>query len=157
MKTNLRNESPQGAIRKVKNDDFANRLRNARGRESGRAFAAKCGLSPQALSRYEQEGGPLPGVEILRQICSRSGISADYLLGLSEEMLRVRATATATANATATSDAARIVAEVARILAPAKAPVPQTPDAADLTRRLDALDGAVARLASIVADALQKP
>lgn len=156
----MKNESTKTAsTRRVSQNELdvlAARIREAHAGEAAKDFALRVGIVPQALSRYEA-GGNAPGADILRRICAASGVSADWLLGLSETKMRSSHPVTAsTVNAPATQDAAAVLAQMARILAPAKAPVPPTPDVADLTRRLDALDNAVSRLASIVAAVLPK-
>jgi len=57
------------------------RLRVARNGLSQKQAAAQIGQSQQAWGRWES-GSVSPGAEILHQICSSFGVSADWLLGL---------------------------------------------------------------------------
>ena len=109
----------------------------------------KLGISVVRLSRLEH-GEYEPDLATIAAAAKYFRVTADYLLGLSDERNPANC-ATATATASATSDAARIVAEVARILAPAKAPDPPVLNAADLARRMDALENAVRTLAAAAA------
>lgn len=62
---------------------ISDRLKELRGTESQSAVAKRLGISQQGWARYET-GKILPGAEIIRQICSKFNISADWLLGLSD-------------------------------------------------------------------------
>ncbi len=64
-------------------DNFAARLREARGEMLQDAFAKEIGVSRASLSAYEN-GTRIPDVETLRNICEVTGYSAYYLLGLSD-------------------------------------------------------------------------
>ena len=57
-------------------------LRKARGL-SQRAAAADLNISQALLSHYEN-GAREPGLDFVRRACAYYGVSADYLLGLSE-------------------------------------------------------------------------
>ena len=62
---------------------FLARLHVAKGKMGITEFARKCGLSQPLMSMYFK-GIRTPGAEHLRKICQESGVSADYLLGLSD-------------------------------------------------------------------------
>ena len=72
-----------------------NRLREMRGAVSGREFARRCGIMSQSLSKYEREDGPLPGAEMLRAMCLAAGVSADWVLCLTDERRGFSATPSA--------------------------------------------------------------
>ena len=97
MQENIRN-TPLRDEKKDFQKAVAERIREARGLVSGAAFAARCGIFAQSLKKYETEGGPLPGAALLKQICLASGVSADWLLGLSEVKLRSEVAAQRKAN-----------------------------------------------------------
>ena len=61
------------------------RLREAHAGETGREFARRCGIKAQSLSRYERVGGQIPGAELLATFARKAGVSADWLLGLTDE------------------------------------------------------------------------
>ena len=83
-------------------ETFPKRLREARGALTGREFARRCGIKAQSLSRYERIGGQLPGAELLATFALTAGVSADWLLGLTDERTpSASAAPVATANATA--------------------------------------------------------
>lgn len=63
---------------------FCERLRDLRGEDSQAIIAKKLGLSQQSYARYET-GVVLPGLEQLHHICCVLKISADWLLGLSDD------------------------------------------------------------------------
>ena len=65
-------------------DGFSARLKEARGSATQVAVAQALGIKQQAYARYES-GGALPGAEILQRICLRLGVSADWLLGLTDK------------------------------------------------------------------------
>lgn len=65
------------------------RIRETHTGETARKFAIRCGMLPQALSRYEA-GGNIPSAEVLRRICVASGVSSDWILGLSERKERAQ-------------------------------------------------------------------
>lgn len=60
------------------------RMRVLRGSSSLREMAEAVGIKYNAWARYEA-GGSLPGAEIIEKICRAHAVSADWLLGLSEE------------------------------------------------------------------------
>lgn len=131
----------------------------------GREFARRCGIANQSLSRYEREGNNLPGAELLRRMCLASGVSADWLLGLTdtrrgfdEPPAQNVATASANApNATAIADAgaASILADaLARVAALPRTTPPQAERSMeDVLRRLAATEEAVRALASAIGSA----
>jgi transcriptional regulator with XRE-family HTH domain len=63
---------------------FTARLKSARGSWSQQVAADKLGIKQQAYARYES-GSSTPGIELLTQICRHFNVSADWLLGLSDE------------------------------------------------------------------------
>ena len=141
------------------------RIREARGAMMGREFARRCGIANQSLSRYEREGNNLPGAELLRRMCLASGVSADWLLcltdtrrGFDEPTAQNVATASANApHATAIADAgaASILADaLARVAAlPRTTPPPDERSMEDVLRRLAATEEAVRALASAIGSA----
>lgn len=64
------------------------RLRN---KLSQVAAASKVGICQQGWMRYESNGA-MPGAEIIVQICSRFGVSADWLLCLTDDPKGISAT-----------------------------------------------------------------
>jgi transcriptional regulator with XRE-family HTH domain len=61
---------------------FATRLKKLReGKYNQGEFADSVGISRGAMSYYEQEAR-VPDIGVLRQICEKHNISADYLIGL---------------------------------------------------------------------------
>jgi transcriptional regulator with XRE-family HTH domain len=71
---------------------FAERIKELRG-EMGLnqgEFADKVGVSRGAMSYYEQEART-PDIAVLRAICEKCGVSADYLTGLIADRDRVTA------------------------------------------------------------------
>ena len=131
----------------------------------GREFARRCGIANQSLSRYEREGNNLPGAELLRRMCLASGVSADWLLcltdtrrGFDDTPAQNVSTANATApHATAIADAgaASILADaLARVAAlPRTTPPPDERSMGDVLRRLAATEEAVRALASAIGSA----
>ena len=73
---------------------FCENLRQLRGSQSQSAFAKSIGLKQQRYANYES-GLREPDLTTLRCICLGTGITSDWLLGLSE---RGGSAATATAN-----------------------------------------------------------
>ena len=138
------------------------RIREARGAMTGREFARRCGIAEQSLSRYERVGNYLPGPELLRRMCLAAGVSADWLLcltdtrrGFDETPAQNVATASANApHATAIADAgaASILADaLARVAAlPRTTPPPDERSMEDVLRRLAATEEAVRALAAAV-------
>ena len=64
-------------------DNFSARLREVRGNLTQKQAADKVGCKQQNWARYES-GQVLPGAETIHQICVSFGVSADWLLGLSD-------------------------------------------------------------------------
>ena len=62
---------------------IGDRLRELRGASSLREMAEAVGIKLQAWKRYE-DGGAIPGGEIITKICRVHACSADWLLGLKE-------------------------------------------------------------------------
>ena len=79
-------------------------LRQERG-VSQRAAAAELGISQALLSHYEN-GAREPGLAFVCRACDYYGVSADYLLGRSEDDAGVRAAAELRAVAEALHDLA---------------------------------------------------
>ena len=140
------------------------RIREARGAMTGREFARRCGIAEQSLSRYERVGNYLPGPELLRRMCLASGVSADWLLCLTDtrrgfDETPAQNVATASANATAPhataiadAGAASILADaLARVAAlPRTTPPPDERSLEDVVRRIGAMEEAVRALAAAV-------
>lgn len=61
----------------------AARLKELRGPISQAEMARQVGIAQQGWARYES-GKVVPGAEALHQICESSGVSADWILGLSD-------------------------------------------------------------------------
>ena len=59
--------------------DFPNRLRGLRGGRSREEFAALVGISPRALINYEL-GSRMPKADVIELICTRTKVTADWLL-----------------------------------------------------------------------------
>ncbi len=66
-------------------NNFAVRLKKARGTRTQADIAKLLGIKQQAYARYEK-GDVLPGAEVLHKICLLFPVSADWLLGLREGM-----------------------------------------------------------------------
>lgn len=60
---------------------IGDRLRELRGASSLREMAEPVGIKLQAWKRYE-DGGAIPGGEIITKICRVHACSADWLLGI---------------------------------------------------------------------------
>ena len=124
------------------------RLREAHVGERAREFAVRCGVKPQQLSRYERVGGQLPGAETLATFAREAGVSADWLLGLTDERTpRANAAPVATPEQRAAiEDGARMGVEllpmmrdILRVLAANGANAARM---ADMEQRLAALESA---------------
>lgn len=59
--------------------DIGERLKIVRDKESREVFAAKIGIHPQSLYRYEQ-GGRSVDSSVISAVCSEYGISSDWLI-----------------------------------------------------------------------------
>ena len=66
------------------NTILGQRLRELRGPSSQSEMANAVGIKWQSWARYER-GDVAPGAEILANICRVHAVSADWLLGLSDE------------------------------------------------------------------------
>lgn len=137
-----------------------NRLREMRGAESGRSFARRCGIMSQSLSKYEREDGPLPGAEMLRAMCLAAGVSADWVLCLTDERRGFSATPSTVATANATAPHATATANAGLLPTDAVADLLRRVLAASSTRaadpteeRLAALERGLAALASAIGSA----
>ena len=86
-------EKEQSELAKI----VAKRLAETRGDLSGTRAAYKAEIPPQLWNRYERAAS-LPGADALQKICSAFGVSADWLLGLSEVKLRSEVAAQRKAN-----------------------------------------------------------
>ena len=80
-------------------------LRRERG-YSQRKAAAELNIS-QALLRHYEDGAREPGLDFVRRACVYYGVSADYLLGLSENPVSAEAALEALSELTAGLDALR--------------------------------------------------
>jgi transcriptional regulator with XRE-family HTH domain len=136
---------------------FPKRLREARGALTGREFARRCGIKAQSLSRYERIGGQLPGAELLATFARTAGVSADWLLGLTDERTPSTspapvATANATApHATATANAGLLPTDAVADLLRRVLAASSTRAADPTEQRLAALERGLAALASQLA------
>lgn len=168
MDTNSRKPAPEAAISGKVFPDLREilpaRIREARGAMTGREFARRCGIVSQSLAKYERVGFSLPGAELLRRMAIATGVSVDWLLGLTDERERGarQVCPTATANATAPHATAIAEAGAASILADALArvaalprttPPPAERSMEDVLRRLAATEEAVRALASAIGSA----
>lgn len=131
-----------------------------RGAESGRSFARRCGIMSQSLSKYEREDGPLPGAEMLRAMCLAAGVSADWVLCLTDERRGFSATPSTVATANATAPHATATANAGLLPTDAVADLLRRVLAASSTRaadhteeRLAALERGLAALASAIGSA----
>ena len=135
------------------------RLREAHTGERAREFAIRCGVKPQQLSRYERVGGQLPGAETLATFAREAGVSADWLLGLTDERTPSTsaapvATANATApHATATANAGLLPTDAVADLLRRVLAASSTRAADPTEQRLEALERGLAALASAIGSA----
>lgn len=140
-------------------ETFPKRLREARGALTGREFARRCGIKAQSLSRYERIGGQLPGAELLATFARTAGVSADWLLGLTDERTPSTsaapvATANATApHATATANAGLLPTDAVADLLRRVLAASSTRAADPTEERLAALERGLAALASAIGSA----
>lgn len=63
---------------------LSERLRELRGRSSQSEMALAANMKYQQWARYEK-GDVVPGADVLANICRVHAVSADWLLGLSDE------------------------------------------------------------------------
>ena len=78
----------------MKEKTIGEKLKELRGSMSQNEAAKRIGIAQQGWARYET-GRVAPGADVLHQICSKFGVSADWLLGLTEERDRASADAAA--------------------------------------------------------------
>jgi transcriptional regulator with XRE-family HTH domain len=95
---------------------FAGRIRKLRdGRELNQGqFADSVGISRGAMSYYEQEART-PDIGVLRSICEKCGVSADYLIGLMPDPNR--AVSDVCRETSLSPEAARKLRVISRVLA----------------------------------------
>ena len=86
----------------------AARLKELRGAISQAEMARRVGIAQQGWARYET-GKVAPGAEALHQICEASGVSADWILGLSDTKKSIATTRSISENVTQLRVAAAIV------------------------------------------------
>ena len=67
----------------ITRDVFPARLRELRGNESQAQFAARIGIARPSVASYEK-GLRIPPADYIAMICKACGVSADWLLGLSD-------------------------------------------------------------------------
>jgi transcriptional regulator with XRE-family HTH domain len=63
---------------------FSDRLRQLRGAQNQSAFASRLGIKPGAYGHYET-GIREPSIDMILQIVEATGVSADWLFGLSDK------------------------------------------------------------------------
>jgi ribosome-binding protein aMBF1 (putative translation factor) len=162
MNTNSRKPAPEAAISGKVFPDLREilpaRIREARGGLTGREFARRVGIVSQSLAKYERVGYSLPGADLLRRMAIATGVSVDWLLGLTDERERgarqvcPTATANATApNATATANAGTLPTDAVADLLRRVLAASSTRAADPTEQRLAALERGLAALASQLA------
>ena len=129
------------------------RLRESHEGEKSHAFAKRCGVKPQQLSRYES-GEQLPGADRLAVFARAAGVSADWLLGLSDE--RTPRASAPSVSASATAPHATAIAESGLLPADAVADLLRRVLASQLPNPTEQRLAALERGLALVADALQK-
>ena len=67
----------------MKSKSIGERMKEIRGDISQRQAAALVGIKPQNWNVYEKDQST-PGAEVVIRLCQHFGVSADWLLGLSE-------------------------------------------------------------------------
>ena len=65
-------------------EKVSGRLRSLRGGRTQADMAEILGIAQQGWARYET-GKVVPGAEVIHQICVKLHVSADYILGLSDD------------------------------------------------------------------------
>ena len=68
----------------MKSKTIGERMKEIRGNISQRQAAALVGIKPQNWNVYEKDQST-PGAEVVIRLCRHFGVSADWLLGLSNE------------------------------------------------------------------------
>lgn len=119
---------------------FGARIRELRGMRKQAETASLLGISPVRLSRLEH-GEYEPDLATIVAAAKNFHVSADWLLGLTEERNPHTVNANATASASATSDAARIVDAIVRAIVPQS-----SPDVSRIEGRLDSIEAALREL-----------
>lgn len=165
MDTNSRKHAPEAAISGKVFPDLREilpaRIREARGALTGREFARRVGIVSQSLAKYERVGYSLPGADLLRRMAIATGVSVDWLLGLTDERERgaarqvcPTATANATApHATATANAGLLPTDAVADLLRRVLAASSTRAADPTEERLAALERGLASLASAIGSA----
>jgi len=64
-------------------DVFIDRMNELKGSMNVSAFARRANIPQPSMDKYLK--GRLPSIEILESLCCRFGVSADWLLGLSDD------------------------------------------------------------------------
>lgn len=64
-------------------DVFIDRMNELKGSMNVSAFARKANIPQPSMDKYLK--GRLPSIEILHSLCCRFGVSADWLIGLSDD------------------------------------------------------------------------
>jgi transcriptional regulator with XRE-family HTH domain len=105
------NECEKQLSRDVKMKKISERIRELRGDKSQVAAARQLGIAQQGWARYES-GAALPGAEVLHRICCRFSVSADWLLGFTDNRQGI---ATPTPDAAALAKIAALEAENAAL------------------------------------------
>ena len=135
------------------------RIREARGAMTGREFARRCGILSQSIAKYERSGFSLPGADLLRRMAIATGVSTDWLLGLTDVRERGArqvcptpvATASATApHATATANAGLLPTDAVADLLRRVLAASSTRAADPTEERLAALERGLAALAAAI-------
>ena len=133
---------------------FGERIRELRGTQKQAKIAEKLGISVAKLSRLEH-GEFEPDLQTIAQTAKIFGVSADWLLGLSDERapapLRPTATANATApHATATANAGLLPTDAVADLLRRVLAASSTRAADPTEERLAALERGLAALAAAI-------
>ena len=90
-------------------EKVAERLKAIRGTRTQAEMAEILGIAQQGWARYES-GKVMPGAEVIHQICVKLHISADYILGLTDNESGV-----AVIPSTASRDIERLRADAAQV------------------------------------------
>lgn len=72
---------------------FLSRLNTLRGNSSVVGFARDCGIPQQTMANY-CNGERIPSMEAMTRICSANAVSADWLLGFTDDRYGTSAPAT---------------------------------------------------------------
>lgn len=90
-------------------EKVSGRLKTLRGGRTQADMAEILGIAQQGWARYET-GKVLPGAEVIHQICVKLHVSADYILGLSDDESGVGPTLSSTSR-----DIERLRADAAQV------------------------------------------